>query len=184
MEAAIDCTPRCERDRVSPGPVRMPQGKSVTGSPAPERRRRAIRSSVSPSHLPARPSTSSSQNSRSVLSARTRSDCQDCLGYFGVVSWWVGPPPNGARHLVGGPTRVRHRRRTGLRLQSPRTPHRGQGSRRRPPRCRAPRRSPRPARPLLHEPEPIAFGIVLEACGSPGFHGHPNHRPTELVRAP
>jgi acyl-lipid omega-6 desaturase (Delta-12 desaturase) len=29
------------------------------------------------------------------------------------------------------------------------------------------RRSPRPARPLLHEPEPIACGIVLEACGSP-----------------
>lgn len=53
--------------------LRVHQGESVAGSPAPERRRRAIRSSISPSHRSARPSTSSSHRSRSSLSARTRS---------------------------------------------------------------------------------------------------------------
>src|SRR5690349_18648476 len=52
--------------------MRVHQGESAAGSPAPERRRRAIRSSTSPSHLLSRLSRSSFQSSRNSLSARTR----------------------------------------------------------------------------------------------------------------
>jgi hypothetical protein len=79
VEAASNSTPRgslgrsaCVLGHLMATGVRVHQGESVAGSPAPERRRRAIRSSISPSHRSARPSTSSSQSSRSALSARTR----------------------------------------------------------------------------------------------------------------